>query len=67
MKYRIITSKTLHGIELGLFNFHTWKGEGGLVDLVNSEMEKGWRPIGGILLIQSEHGQEYGQAMLLLS
>ena len=67
MRYQIITSKTLHGIELGLLNFQTWKGEGALVNLVSSEIEKGWRPIGGIVSIQTKDGEEYGQAMLKLN
>ena len=67
MEYQIITSKKIHAIELGLLNFQTWKGEGSLVDLVNAEIEKGWRPIGGILSIQSKNGQEYAQAMLHLN
>ena len=64
MEYQIVTSKTLHGNDIGIINFPSMGEQGGLESLVRDEIEKGWEPLGGVVSMNTPEGVVWAQAMI---
>lgn len=64
MEYQIVTSKTLHGNDIGIINFPSMGEQGGLESLVRAEIEKGWIPLGGVIRGKTDGETVWAQAMI---
>ena len=64
MEYQIVTSKTLHGNDIGIINFPSLGEHGGLESLVRAEIEKGWMPLGGVIHGETDGEMVWIQAMV---